>query len=631
MLRSVALLLAAVVAVAIATGGGGGHGHGHGHGHQHPHHDNCYYERQFDGTCNNYDDAELGAAEQWLKRGSEGVHYIDGVREPYTEPSMRQVSNELFRGDDAILSPHGHNLMWTFFGQFVTHDLLGVHRKGDLNLSEIPDSNNSDVWIRVPMLDASDALFQVQPPFPPLTVPYMRVLRSRGEIVDGVFQIGSDSTAFLDLDVVYGKNEHVANLLRKNVGGLLQYRNYVNYTVYPGSGSTVSPTFLGNFGEWLPLFADVDPNRTFVPLSNQLVGVNVLNVPQRALAAGDGRNAENYALQVIQGLFLREHNRLARQFKIQNPSWSDERLFAAARRWNIAQYQSIVMYEYLPSLLLRDTSRLGRYTGYDDSADPTPTHLFAFAFRFGHTTVPNVYPLLNGCKKPAFNSTRDGPRSGQMFGQQMGADQIAQAGNPENILHPMLYLLGGKIDVQFPESLRTIRGANTDIIVQNQMRAAEHGLPGYHKIRKIWHGAPHADLYASYGPCAHSASEHSPSPDPLACFLYINSNTTIATKLRSLYGKITHVNFYTAVVAEEPRLAAVGQTSARIIADQFKRIRDGDRWWFEGNDAGFTNQEIRNLRKNLKMSTLLQRNFPSAHIQTDAFYAPPAEFFSNCD
>lgn len=562
-----------------------------------------------------------------MKRGAEGVNYVDGIREPVLTPNMRTVSNSLFRGDDDVLSPHGHNLLWTFFGQFITHDTMGVHRKGDLNASEIPDSNNSDVWIRVP-IDADDELYAIVPPIPPIAVPYMRILRSRGDFKNGRFEIGSDSTAWLDLDVVYGKTDNVTDHLRSFVDGKLISRNYVNYTVVPGSGSSVSAAFVGDFGEWLPTLEDVgDPNRQVVPVSNQLVLTTVLNLGKRAVAGGDGRAGENYGLTLIQALFLREHNRLAAEIKSGHPNWTDEQIFQAARRVNIAQYQAIVFYEFLPSLLLSESSRLGRYRGYDDSVDPTLSHLFAFAFRFGHTTVPNTYYLKNKCNQRPYNSTRDGPRSGQSFAAQMHTDQIAQVGKAEHILHALIFQEGSAIDVQFPASLRTIRGANSDIIVQNQMRAAEHGIPGYGAIRKLWHGAPHADLY-DYHFC--KPGKNNNNPDPLACFLYINSNVTVATKLRDLYGKVGNINFYTAVVAEEPRLAAVGQTSARIIADQFRRLRDADRWWFESDDAGFTRAQIRDLTRNMRISTLFRRNFPTANVQDEAFYAPPARFFRNC-
>jgi hypothetical protein len=608
MIRSVAVLLLATVAVALATSG--------------PYEPDCYYERTFDGSCNNVAHPAWGSSDSYLLRGAEGFRYVDGVREPVLEPNVRTVSNALFRGDDTILSPFNHNLLWTFFGQFVTHDLLGVHRKGDLNASEIPDSNNSNIWIRVD-IDPSDPLYSVLRP----DLPWMRIIRSRGEMVNGVFEIGSESTSFLDLDVVYGKHANVAAMLRQGSGGLLKHAIVTNYTRYPGSSSNVPESQKGEFGEWLPLFADVDPARTTVPLSNQLVVASTLNINYRAHAAGDGRNDENYALQVIQGLFLREHNRIARQLAAANPNLSDDELYARARRLNIAQYQAVVMYEWLPSVLLADYSRVGRYQGYRPSVNPTTTHLFAFALRFGHTTVPNAFFLRDQCNQRPFNSTRDGPRSGQSFAREMGADQMAQVGTPENILHALLYTTGGKVDVQFPESLRTLRGAVSDVIAQNQMRAAENGLPGYNDIRKVWHGAPFPSVY-NWPFC--NADETTPSPDPIACFLLINSNYTIASTLQSLYGKVNNINFYTAVVAEEPRHAVVGQTSSRIIADQFARSRDGDRWWFEGDEAGFTPLEKRSLRLNMRMKTLLQRNFPTAHVQNDAFYSPEDEFFSSC-
>lgn len=527
--------------------------------------------------------------------------------------------------------------------------MMGVHRMGDVNISrtthfrfpallrcifsrrpyffipaEIPDSNNPDVWIRIPLEHANDQFYTL---VPPITTPYMRVLKSRGDMVNGRFEVGSDSTAFLDLDTVYGKEHNVTNKLRAYTGGLLKSRLYNNYTAAAGS-SVPATQRSGDIGEWLPLLADVDPNRESVPVSPQLVGATTANIPIRFFGTGDGRNGENYGLNQFHGLFLREHNRLARQISANHPNWSDERVFQQARKINIAQYQAVVMYEYLPSLLLDDYSRVGRYQGYDHDSDPTATQLFAFAFRFGHTTVPDLFYLKNQCNIRPFNSTRDGPRSGQQSGPFMPADQLAQVGVVENVLHSLLYEKSRAIDPQFPESLRSIRGANTDIIVQNQVRASENGIPSYHTIRKLWYGGNHANLYNRQG--CRTANENSPAPDPIECFRYVNSNETVAAALQTMYGKLTNINFYTAVVSEEPEQSAVGRTSARIIADQFRRVRDGDRWWFESPYAGFTPREKRELKRETTIAALFRRNFPNAHVQDEAFYAPEPEFFSNC-
>jgi hypothetical protein len=557
------------------------------------------------------------------------VWFADGVREPILTPNMRTVSNNLFRADDAKLQEDGLNLLWTFFGQFITHDLMGVHRRGDNAVDLLEPTTNTSVWTVVPLEHSDDAFYSV---IPRIAVNYLRILRSRGDIVNGVFQVGSDSTSFFDLDIVYGKESSVAELLRKYSGGELLSRTYYNYTAVPGVGqgaSTVPQTWIGNWGEWLPLVADVDPNRTHIPISPQLVGAFIQNVPRRFFASGDGRNGENYALNIFQGLFHREHNRIARATAAANPTWTDDQIFEHARKVNIAQYQAIVMYEYLPSLLRSDYNQVGDYDGYNVWADPTSSQLFAFAMRFGHTTVPNAYRLKNRCNLPAFNSTRDGPRSGQAAGTSMPADQMAQTGVPENILHAILYEGARAVDFQFPETLRTIPGANADITAQNQLRAAENGIPDYNTIRKLWNGGKYPSVYDA--PDCQPANETSPSPDPVGCWLQVTSNLTAAARLQALYGKVNKLNFYTAVVGEEPSRAVVGQTSARIIADQFKRSRDGDRWWFENEDNGlFTKQEAREIKRETSMKVLLERNFPNAHVQEDAFYVPRPRFFRNC-
>ena len=60
---------------------------------------------------------------------------------------------------------------------------------------------------------------------------------------------------------------------------------------------------------------------------------------------------QNPQLTVLQVMLLREHNRLASILEHLNPHWDDETLFQEARRINIAQYQFVSYYEWLPLFL----------------------------------------------------------------------------------------------------------------------------------------------------------------------------------------------------------------------------------------------------------------------------------------
>jgi len=97
---------------------------------------------------------------------------------------------------------------------------------------------------------------------------------------------------------------------------------------------------------------------------------------------GDVRGNENPALLTLHTIWVREHNRRARELLAAHSDWTDEELYQEARRWVIALIQHITFDEYLP-VTIGDAAN--DYFGYDDTVDPSMfTEFSTGAFRYGH-------------------------------------------------------------------------------------------------------------------------------------------------------------------------------------------------------------------------------------------------------
>ncbi|PIO55132.1 hypothetical protein TELCIR_23485, partial [Teladorsagia circumcincta] len=71
--------------------------------------------------------------------------------------------------------------------------------------------------------------------------------------------------------------------------------------------------------------------------------------------------------------------------KEEHPTWNDEELFQAARRWVIATMQKIIYYDFLPVLINEDVEP---YKQYMPHVPPGISHSFAsVASRYVHTIV----------------------------------------------------------------------------------------------------------------------------------------------------------------------------------------------------------------------------------------------------
>jgi peroxidase len=67
--------------------------------------------------------------------------------------------------------------------------------------------------------------------------------------------------------------------------------------------------------------------------------------------------------------------------------------------------------------------------------------------------------------------------------------------------------------------------------------------------------------------------------------------------------------------------AVVGRTFACIIMEQFKDLKNGDRYYYENGPSvtAFTLEQLAEIKK-VKMSTLLCNNYDLTSIQPNSFY-----------
>jgi hypothetical protein len=369
-------------------------------------------------------------------------------------------------------------------------------------------------------------------------------------------------TAFVDGSQVYGSDAARAAALREFAGGRLR-------------------TSAGNL---LPFNTSglANANDAHVVADSQL------------FLAGDVRANENPELIALQTLFVREHNRIATQAAGKNPTWTDEQLYQHARRLVIAELQKITYDEFLPAILgtgSRASADLHAYKGYRADVNPgIATEFSTAAFRLGHSMLGEDIQFLDNNGNPV----RDDMRLKDAFFDPRPVSQVG--------IEPLLKYLASdraqEIDTKVVDDVRNfLFGApgqgGFDLVSLNIQRGRDHGLADYNTVR------------SAYGLAK------------VTSFAQITSDTAVQASLQQAYGSIDKLDLWVAGLAEKHLPgSSLGETFTRILVDQFSRLRDGDRYWYQNALPAHAVREVQQT----SLVDIIRRNTQLTNLQPDVFF-----------
>jgi peroxidase len=315
-----------------------------------------------------------------------------------------------------------------------------------------------------------------------------------------------------------------------------------------------------------------------------------LPVENGSFVSGDPRVTENPELTVATTLFMREHNYWVRTLKIQHPTWTPSQLYSMAKAINTAEYQNILYTEFLPQLI---GNVLGPYTGYDPTVNPQVTQEFSTAAFRLHTLVSDTEEGVDAKGNTVFSESLaqaffNTPAQDEQNGldallRHIGVD-FSQNCDPFTVavLRDLLVagLVGGDVD-------------KIDLMAIDIKRESDVGLGTLNQTRKALGMQP----YTSFSQL---------TADPVVQGLY-----------SQVYGSIDKVDLFMGGLAEAHVAGAdVGPTFEAIIADQFRRLRSGDRFWWQNEPF---DSQTASMIGNTTLATLIDRDSTVTNLTGNLF------------
>ena len=551
--------------------------------------------RTIDGTCNNLVHPKLGAASTPFRRILP-AWYEDGVSSPRGHiqamtgldakknlaqimkanpfcppiPSARIVSQTIVRDKEIVESPFTHMLMQ--WGQFLDHD-MDFAPEVPAELGKCSGCKFREGVCEPILIPEGDVDFGVGASQNDKCLHFRRSATTCDNPEPGSFLVReqiNDITSYIDGSMIYGSRTAVANAVRSFKDGLL-----VEGAPVTTSGKAT-----------LPL---VTPRQRKDKL--------VVCVPDGAdcYLAGDLRVNEQVALTAMHTIWLREHNRIARELKRLNSHWDDERTFQEARKIVGAQIQKITYFDYLPKILGSHGFRqvIKKYRGYNPNVNGSIPNAFATAaFRFGHSMIQPHFSRLDQ------NYVNDDPLPlREAF---FNRSAFLSSDGTDRLLRGLVTQASLRVD-EFLNPVLTAHlfqrgnGPGLDLASLNIQRQRDHGMAPY----VVWRNF-----------CRRTFPRLGKSD--------IDSQLTFI-RFFQVHGSLDNVDLWIGGLSEERmKRSLLGETFACIFGLAFTNLRDGDRFYFENSGVFSPKQKLEIMKASL--SRVICDNADAiTSIQPDAF------------
>ncbi|MCA8958915.1 MAG: peroxiredoxin [Planctomycetes bacterium] len=307
--------------------------------------------------------------------------------------------------------------------------------------------------------------------------------------------------------------------------------------------------------------------------------------------AGDVRANEHVVLTSMHTLFVREHNRRCDQILALEPELDDESVFQRARRIVIGMMQAITFEEFLPAILGDHGPKA--YNGYDETVDPGIENLFSTAcYRLGHSMLSPDIAVGRSGRTISLREAFFRPR----WVERNGIDTLLD-GLSSKVMQELDTRAVDDVRNFFFSKPDPIQRRIGDLAALNIQRGRDHGLPGYNQCRRDF----------GLAPCA--------------SFAEVTSDRDLRETLEDLYESVEDIDPWIGGLAEDHAPGAqVGEFFATVIRDQFERVRDGDRFWYQ-NDLGLSPTEKQEIQRT-RLSDVIRRNTSLHSVPDDVFHAP---------